>query len=136
MKSFGTKDAMEYVKATSPFGAEGFMFLVPASNSMQTVKVLVGVKNGTAEVEADLLDASELTEAVKLQGGSEESVYAVEIPNCAAGETNMKVTIAMEETGGVQGEISLKAILLENDGKEVFVQMVPDDASIKVMNLL
>lgn len=127
MKSFGTKDAMEYVKATSPFGAEGFMFLVPASNSMQTVKVLVGVKNGTAEVEADLLDASELTEAVKLQGGSEESVYAVEIPNCAAGETNMMVTIAMEETGGVQGEVSLKAILLENDGKEVL--QAPEDVS-------
>ena len=25
---------------------------------------------------------------------------------------------------------------LVNDGKEVFVQMVPDDASVKVMNLL
>lgn len=119
MQELGTEDAMEYVKTTSPFGAEGFMFMTPASNSMQTAKVLLGVKNGAAVVEADLMDASEVTETITLEGGKEETVYAVEIPYCAAGTTRLMVTAAMEQNGEEKGEISLKAILLENGGGEV-----------------
>ncbi len=118
MRELGTKDAMEYVKTASPFGEEGFMFMTPASNSMQTAKVLLGVKNGTAVVEADLMDASEVTKTVTLQGGSEETVYAVEIPNCAAGDTSMMVTAVLKQNSGDQGEISIKAVLLEDGGTE------------------
>ncbi len=116
MQNLGTADAMEYVKTASPSGEEGFMFLVPASNTMQTAKVLVGVKGGTATVEADLMDASEVTEIARLKGGDEETVYAVEIPNCAARDTNMMVTVTMAQDGVGQGEISLKAIALEHGG--------------------
>ena len=116
MQQLGVSGAMEYVKTTSPSGEEGFMFMVPAANTMQTAKVLVGVKGGTATVEADLMDASEVTEVARLKGGDEEAVYAVEIPNCAARDTSMMVTVTMGQSGGQPGEISLKAILLENGG--------------------
>lgn len=137
MQKLGTKDAMEYVKTTSPFGEEGFMFMTPASNSMQTVKVLLGVKNGTAVVEADLMDASEVTKSIALAGGNQETVYAVEIPYCAAGDTRMMVTATMEQSQKAPGEISLKAILLENGGGKVLkapaeVSALSKDAALMV----
>jgi len=119
MQALGIENAKEYVKAASPHGGEGFMFMVPASNTMQTAKALIGVKNDTAKVEADLMDASEVTKTAELKGAEEETVYAVEIPNCASKDTDMMVTIMMEQEGDVQGEISLKAIVLEDGGSEV-----------------
>lgn len=116
LQGVGLSGAKEYVKATSPYGGEGFMFMAPASNSLQTAKALIGVKNGTALVEADLLDASSVTAAAELTGGEEETVYAVEIPFCAAGDTDLMVTLTMEQEGSKQGEVSLKAILLEEGG--------------------
>lgn len=119
MQALGAENAKEYVKTTSLHGGEGFMFMVPASNTMQTAKALIGVKNGTAKVEADLMDASEVTKTAELKGSEEETVYAVEIPNCAAGDTDLMVTVTMEQEDDVQGEISLKAIVLEDGGSEV-----------------
>ena len=119
MRALGSENAKEYSKTTSPHGSEGFMFMVPASNTMQTAKALIGVKNGTAKVEADLLDASEVTKTAELKGSGEETVYAVEIPNCASKDTDMMVTVTMKQDGKEQGEISLKAIVLENGGSRV-----------------
>lgn len=119
LQGVGVSGAKEYVKSTSPYGGEGFMFMAPASNELQTVKALIGVKNGTAKVEADLLDASEVTEEAELSGGEEETVYAVEVPFCAAGDTELMVTVTMEQENGVPGEISLKAILLEEGGTPI-----------------
>ncbi len=48
------------------------MFMVPASNTMQTAKAH-RCKNGTAKVEADLLDASEVTKTAELKGSGEEN---------------------------------------------------------------
>ena len=119
MQTLGAENAKEYTKTTSPHGGEGFMFMVPASNTMQTAKALIGVKNGTAKVEADLMDASQVTKTAELEGGEEETVYAVEIPNCASKDTDMMVTVTMEQEGKEPGEISLKAIVLEEGGREV-----------------
>lgn len=119
LQEMGVSGAKEYVKATSSYGGEGFMFMAPASNRMQTVKALIGVKNGTAKVEADVLDASEVTEKADLPGGDKETVYAVEIPFCAAGDTDLMVTVTMEQENGVPGEVSLKAILLEEGGTPI-----------------
>ncbi len=132
LRGAGMADAMEYVKATSVSGAEGFMFMAPASNSMQTVKALIGVKNGTAAVEADLLDASEVTRFAE----AEETVYAVEIPYCAAGDTSMMVAVMMEQSESGPGEISLKAILLENGGGEVLEAPVQVSAASRDAGLL
>lgn len=119
MQGLGVAGAKEYVKTTSPYGAEGFMFMAPASNEMQTVKALIGVKNGTAKVEADVMDASEVTKSAELKGGKDENVYAVEIPVRASRDTNLMVTVTMEQEGDAQGEISLKAVLLEDGGAQV-----------------
>jgi len=119
LQGMGVSGAREYVKSTSPYGGEGFMFMAPAANRMQTVKALIGVKNGTAKIEADVLDASEVTAAAELPGGDEETVYTVEIPFCAAGDTDLLVTVTMEQASGVPGEVSLKAILLEEGGAPI-----------------
>ncbi|MEY8427370.1 Ig-like domain-containing protein [Lachnospiraceae bacterium 46-15] len=131
MQALGAANAKEYSKTTSPHGAEGFMFMVPASNTMQTAKALIGVKNGTAKVEADLMDASEVTKTAELKGAEEETVYAVEIPNCASKDTDMMVTVTMEQNGKEQGEISLKAIVLENGGSEVLEAPIQVNAESK-----
>lgn len=137
MQDLGVENAKEYVKTTSPYGAEGFMFMVPASNQMQTAKVLVGVKNGTAKVEADVLDASEVTKIAELKGEEEETVYAVEIPVCASRDTELMVTVTMEQNGTEQGEISLKAVLLEDGGAQVpdapvQIKAEPEDLGLTV----
>ncbi len=62
------------------YSDEGFMIMVPSSNSLQTLRILVGVQNGTAKLKAQLSDASDGRVEIPVKGGSKECEYVIDIP--------------------------------------------------------
>ena len=121
MQSLGLENAQEYVKSAHTYGAEGFMFMAPADLELRTLYAVVGVQNGTAQLDAELSDASASRISETLTAGSTEQIYVVEIPYRAAGDgQNILVQFRLlEETVGASSSISLKGILLERGGREI-----------------
>lgn len=114
MQELGFAGAREVVKNYNSAGNEGFMFTVPAGNRLRTLTAIVGVQNGTAQFTADVTDASSPTQTVTLTGGSQESVYVVEVPYRASKDGyHVLVKYTVTSPGG---SVSLKGILLEEGG--------------------
>ncbi len=114
VQALGFADAQEVVKNPHGYGSEGFMFTVPANNTLQTVFALVGVENGAASITASLSDDSSPVAKVNLTGGAQESVYLVEIPYRASDDM-YRVFVKFTHTGST-GKISLKGIALQDGG--------------------
>lgn len=117
VQALGVADAQEYVKGAHRHGEEGFMFMVPADLELHTVYAIVGVQNGTAQLDAAISDASSPRIAETLTGGAQEQVYVVEIPYRAASEGQN--LLLQYRIIGETGTISLKGILLENGGRDI-----------------
>jgi hypothetical protein len=86
MESLGFEGAKALEKGSSILGDEGFMVMAPASNSTKTMRLVVGVQNGTAILKAELNDASDSRKEVSLTGGDTESEYVIDIPYCSSFE--------------------------------------------------
>ena len=132
MQGLGFAGAREVVKNYNSAGNEGFMFTVPAGNSLRTLTAVVGVQNGTAQFTADVTDASSPTRTADLTGGSQESVYAVEIPYRASKDGyHVLVKYTITSPGG---SVSLKGILLEDGGTPPpdGIALTPSDGAITI----
>ncbi|MGI6265063.1 MAG: MGH1-like glycoside hydrolase domain-containing protein, partial [Acutalibacteraceae bacterium] len=132
MRGLGFTDAREAVKNYHSSGEQGFMFTVPADQSLQTMTAIVGVRNGTARFTADLTDASTPTRSATLTGGAQESVYVLEMPYRAS-KDGYHVLVKYTLTSST-GSVSLKGILLEKGGDPApgELTLTPADGSIAV----
>ncbi len=111
LQALGFTGARDIVKKSHTYGQEGFMFTVPASNELKTVRAVVGVRNATAELTASLSDSAYTPAKVQLSGEGEEAVYVVDIPFRAANDDRnilVKWTIVSDLNGqaGYQGDYS------------------------------
>lgn len=121
MQALGFADAQEVVKQYHSYGSEGFMAMVPAGNSMQTLRVIVGVQNARAKLTAALSDGSDADAVQELLGGDTEKVFVVDIPFRAASENrNVLIKWVIDSNyGGGNGKVSLKGLVLVNGGQKV-----------------
>ncbi len=95
---------------------DGFMVMAKAGTQLKTMKMLVGVKNATAVVDAVLSDASVLNFKKTLSAGAAEKVFAVEIPFRAASDGKSLLVKYLIQSAQSDGSISLKAVSLEDGG--------------------
>ena len=118
MEALGFAGAQNLSKGTYSLGQEGFMFTVPATNTSQTVKLIVGVQGTSATLTAALSDASAPRVSRTLYGDTEERTYVVEIPYCAGGDKDrhLLVEYAAERASKGTGSVSIKGIILESGG--------------------
>ena len=93
MEALGFAGAQNLSKGTYSLGQEGFMFTVPATNTSQTVKLIVGVQGTSATLTAALSDASAPRVSRTLYGDTEERTYVVEIPYCAGGDKDRHLLV-------------------------------------------
>ncbi|HCC34278.1 MAG TPA: hypothetical protein DEQ02_01055, partial [Ruminococcaceae bacterium] len=130
LAALGFENAKDYVKASHVHGDEGFMLMTPAGTQAQTLKVIVGVRNADAVMQASLSDASAARVTQSLTGGDEERVYVVEIPYRAASDgKNILVKFVIEnEHENKDGDIALKGILLEDSGARIPAE--PENVSL------
>lgn len=110
---------------------EGFMAMAPANNRLQTLRLVLGVKNAKATMTASLSDSSQPDMNMQLRGGDKEVEYVIDVPYRAGSKDKnilIKYVIAENEPGK-KGVITLKGISL-NDGGQEYEQ--PSDAPTNV----
>jgi hypothetical protein len=91
---------------------DGFMVMAKAGTKTQALKLVLGVRDATANVNAILSDGSARVFDQTISAGAEERVFVVELPFRAAADGHClmaKFTIAGSAS---DGEVSLKAVLL------------------------
>ncbi|MCL2487150.1 MAG: hypothetical protein FWE80_00520 [Oscillospiraceae bacterium] len=137
MQKLGFAGAVEAVKPIHNYGAEGFMFTVPADNRLRTVWVIVGVEGGTGELTATLSDASCEPEVITVADGVSlpEGSYVMEIPYIAADDG--RYLLVKWTNAGRSGSVSLKGIILTEGGimyprKPVNVTAAGSDKAIHI----
>lgn len=132
MQGLGFAGAQDVVKSHNNAGNEGFMFTLPADNKLRTLTAIVGVQNGTAQFVADVTDGSSPSQTATLVGGTQESVYTVEIPYRAS-KDGYHVLVKYTLTSS-SGSVSLKGILLEDGGDPApsSITLTPADTTITV----
>jgi hypothetical protein len=118
------RQAFEYVKKMKPdkIGpngsgtggiGDGFMAMARADNSLRTMKLVVGVKNAVAVINASLSDASAPAYSKTIQAGSSEEEYIIEIPYRAASDgQHLMARYTIAQALAEDGEVSLKAVML------------------------
>lgn len=110
---------------------EGFMAMAPADNRLQTLRLVLGVKNAKATMTASLSDSSQPDMNMQLRGGDKEVEYVIDVPYRAGSKDKnilIKYVIAENEPDK-KGVITLKGISL-NDGGQEYEQ--PADAPTNV----
>jgi hypothetical protein len=117
MTALGYADAQEIVRL--PYNSttcdQGFMLQARADNATKRLRLVVGVKNTTANLTARLSDASAARISQTLSAGGGEQTYIVDIPFRAASEDQylyVEYRIAYSAASG--SEISLKGAFLED----------------------
>ena len=132
METLGFTGAQSVSKGMSSYGDEGFMFMAPASNSLKTMRLVVGVQNGTATLKASLNDASDTRIEASYKGGSTETEYVIDIPFCAASDDSRVMVQWLLDGGNSSGNarISVKSAALLDGG--VYVPSIPEQAGITV----
>lgn len=130
MEALGFADAQSVSKGMSSYGDEGFMFMAPASNRLQTMRLVVGVQNGTATLKAGLNDASDARVEASYRGGSAESEYVIDVPFCAASnDTRMMVQWVLDSNNsGANARVSVKSAALLDGG--IYVPSVPEQVKL------
>ncbi len=121
VEALGFAGAQSVSKGMSGFGNEGFMFMAPASNQMQTMRLVVGVQNGMAILKAGLADASDDRVEMSFAGGVEETEYVVDIPYRAACDDSRVMVQWLLDNDRSRGDarVSVKSIALLDGGEQV-----------------
>lgn len=130
--ALGFKNAKSIGKAGYSEGEEGFMLMVPADNSLKTLKVLVGVRNAKVTITSSLSDESRQRQSQVLYGNDKEQTYLVEIPYRASADGNYLLVENVIERGNLNGTITLKGIFLYEGGSELSQQ--PDKVTVSSGN--
>lgn len=119
MEALGFQNAKGIVKNGYQEGEEGFMIMAPASNKMQTLNVLVGVRNAKATITGRLSDDSIKGQSQVLYGNDTEQVYLVEIPYRAASDDKYVMVKYVIDRRDVNGYIVLKGAFLSAGGEKL-----------------
>jgi hypothetical protein len=111
-----SEDTCEYVKTRV---RDGFMVMAKAGENLKTLRLVLGVKNATAAINVELSDASARDFAKTVTAGEEENEFVVEIPfRASSGGDNYLLVKYTIEKAGPDGQVALKAIMLEDGGTE------------------
>ena len=139
MDELGFDGAQSVSKGYHIYGDEGFMFMAPAGTGLQTLRAVVGVKGGNAELKAALSDASDTRVTIPVSGGEEESLYYIDIPFRADSDGRnilVKWTVDTDKSSS-SAEISLKSVALFDGGyfipgepEEIEVTFAEDDITV------
>ncbi|MBQ8894837.1 MAG: hypothetical protein IJ043_10585 [Clostridia bacterium] len=105
------------VKASVEAGDEGFMAMAPADGTLKTLRLIVGVSGGTAELKAALSDASDAAIDLRLEDG----YYAIDLPYRAdgSGRSLLAKWVIDNDTAKTNANVSLLAVALLEGGEEL-----------------
>lgn len=115
----GIDNAQSVKRSGYTEGEEGFMLMAPATNEMQTLKILIGIKDASATVKAAISDASSTNQSYVLTGTNQEQEYIVEIPYSAEKSGRNLLFEYVIEKGNTDGYITLKGAVLNDGGSPV-----------------
>lgn len=121
LQAMGFAGAKEYVKSYHSYGEEGFMVMAPAGQQLKTLKMIVGVQNGTARFTARLSDGSYAMATQQLSAGSTEQVHVLEVPFRAASD-NKSLLAEYVIAKGLENQdckVSFKGAILEDGGNVI-----------------
>ncbi|MDR1156918.1 MAG: discoidin domain-containing protein, partial [Oscillospiraceae bacterium] len=140
MAALGFTDAYELVRKplnSIQYSDEGFMVMAEADNTYKMLKIVVGVKNTTAQMTARLSDGSAVRASQTLTADAAEKIYVVTVPFRAASEGQyVYVEYRIPYDAASNADISLKGIFLVSiDGLPSILtnaDVTASDASIVV----
>ncbi|MBR6793578.1 MAG: hypothetical protein IKM48_04385 [Clostridia bacterium] len=116
-----------WVKSSVTDGDEGFMAMAPANGALKTLRLVVGVSGGVAELKAALSDASDAAVDLRL----EEGEYVVDLPYRAdgAGRSLLAQWVLDNDTVKSSAQVTLQAVALLEGGE--LLPGIPTDVKVE-----